>query len=292
MPDKTRAAFSRVLKMESVEEVELESAFGLPVALLISLARLKYLALSNVNLDADEGIHSTSPCEVALEGLYLRGVSSRVIKTLTKTLSISADAPPTLCRLVLTPSEEVFAEEATELILACGSHLMSLGWLPSIHFRESTLIESRPTADKYSSFLPRPNQHIHTPPLPLSPLHHHLTPHKQPFSQTTSLLLQLSNRPNTVEKNHRRMSLKESLAKLWRPLYTALSAMSSGEPVFGKLKEMEIVLSASTIQAAEIHRFMMGQGAPSKRRSTGGDGISKNGKGRRGRRVIKEKFLH
>ena len=36
--------------------------------------------------------------------------------------------------------------------------------------------------------------------------------------------------------------------------------MSSGEPVFGKLKEVEIVLSASTIQGAEIHRFMMGQG--------------------------------
>jgi len=36
--------------------------------------------------------------------------------------------------------------------------------------------------------------------------------------------------------------------------------MSSGELVFGKLKDVEIVLSASTIQAAEIHRFMMGKG--------------------------------
>jgi hypothetical protein len=36
--------------------------------------------------------------------------------------------------------------------------------------------------------------------------------------------------------------------------------MSSGEPVFGKLKAVEIVLSASTIQALEIHRFMMGHG--------------------------------
>jgi len=36
--------------------------------------------------------------------------------------------------------------------------------------------------------------------------------------------------------------------------------MSGGKPVFGKLKEIEIVLSASTIRATEIHRFMMGQG--------------------------------
>ena len=36
--------------------------------------------------------------------------------------------------------------------------------------------------------------------------------------------------------------------------------MSGGELVFGKLKEVEIVLSASTILATEIHRFMMGQG--------------------------------
>jgi hypothetical protein len=36
--------------------------------------------------------------------------------------------------------------------------------------------------------------------------------------------------------------------------------MSSGEPVFGKLKEVEIVLSASTIGDTEIYRFMMGQG--------------------------------
>ena len=86
MPDKTQAGFSRVFKMENVKEVELESAFGLPVALLVSLARLKYLALSNVKLDANEEIHSTSACEVALEGLYLRGVPPAVIKTLTKIL--------------------------------------------------------------------------------------------------------------------------------------------------------------------------------------------------------------
>jgi len=36
--------------------------------------------------------------------------------------------------------------------------------------------------------------------------------------------------------------------------------MSRGELVFGKLKEVGIVLSASTIQAAEIHLFMMEQG--------------------------------
>ena len=51
------------------------------------------------------------------------------------------------------------------------------------------------------------------------------------------------------------------LAELWWPLDTALSAMSGGELVFGKLtQEVEIVLSASTIWATEIHPFMMEQG--------------------------------
>jgi len=131
--------------MENVNEVELESAFGFPVALLVSLARLKYLALSSVKLDTDEEIHSIFPCnvalEVALEGLYLRGVSPGVIKTFTKTLSNSTDAPPTLRRLALTPTfEEGFSEAVAELIIACGSHLTSLAWLPSIHFREPILI--------------------------------------------------------------------------------------------------------------------------------------------------------
>ena len=67
-----------------MKEAELEFAFAFPVALLASLARLKCLAPSNVNLDADEDIHSTSPCGVALEGLYLSGVSPGVIKTFTK----------------------------------------------------------------------------------------------------------------------------------------------------------------------------------------------------------------
>ena len=40
VPDNTRAGFTRVFKMESVKEVELEFAFGFPVALLVSLARL------------------------------------------------------------------------------------------------------------------------------------------------------------------------------------------------------------------------------------------------------------
>jgi hypothetical protein len=35
--------------------------------------------------------------------------------------------------------------------------------------------------------------------------------------------------------------------------------MSSGEQVFGKLKEVEIILPASTIPTADIYRFVMGQ---------------------------------
>ena len=114
-------------------------------------------------------------------------------------------------------------------------------------------------------------------PIDISTLHHlrslhfiitflKLTPNEKPFDQTLSLVLQLSNRPNTLEKItvkchwiQRHHTYKESLVELWRPLDTALSAMSNGEPVFGKLKEVEIVLSASAIPAAEIHEFMMRQ---------------------------------
>jgi hypothetical protein len=142
VPDETRAAFGRVFRMESVKEVELDFSFGFPVALLVSLTRLKYLALSIVRLDTDKEIPSKSPCEeVALEGLYLRGLSPGVIKTLTKALSNSADASPTLRKLALTPTlEEGFADAVAELIIACGSQLVSFAWLPSIHFRESSLI--------------------------------------------------------------------------------------------------------------------------------------------------------
>ena len=206
MPDNARAGFNHVFMMENINEVELESAFGFPAALLVSLARLKYLALSSVDLDTDEEIYSKSPCEVALEGFYPRGVSSGVIKILTKTLS-STDATLTLRKLALTPTfEEGFAEAVAELIIACGSHLESFAWLPSIHFRESSIIHTRPTTDTY--FL-QPAASFG--PINISTLHHlcflhfiitfrHLTPHYQPFTQTLVLLLQLSDHPNALEK--------------------------------------------------------------------------------------------
>ena len=93
MPDKLgRHLF--VFSRRRVKELELESAFGFSAALLISLAMLKYLALSNVNLDADEEINLTFSCVVALEGLYLGGVSPGVIKTLTKLSQISQMSRP------------------------------------------------------------------------------------------------------------------------------------------------------------------------------------------------------
>jgi len=49
VPDKTRAALSRVFKMGNMKE---ESAFGFPVTLLISLARLKYLASPGFHTDS------------------------------------------------------------------------------------------------------------------------------------------------------------------------------------------------------------------------------------------------
>ena len=169
-----------------MKEFELEYVFGFPVASLVSLARLKYLALGNVHLDIDNGIQNHKSNwkhqrEVALEGLYLRGVFPGVIRTLMKTLQNSADSPPTLRKLALTQTfREGFAEAVAELITACGSHLTSFAWLPSIQYHESTLIEYQPTTDKYSSFSPRFNQHIHDPSPPLSPLPHHLSQPKLP----------------------------------------------------------------------------------------------------------------
>ena len=140
--DEARAACDCVFRMESVKEVELESVFWFPVASLISLARLKYLALANVDIDKGFQDHESNlkpQREVALEGLYLRGVAPGVIRTLTKTLRNSADAPPTLRKLALTPSfQDGFADAVVELLTTCGSHLTSFAWLPSIHFREST----------------------------------------------------------------------------------------------------------------------------------------------------------
>ena len=224
MPDSTRAGFNRVFKMENMKELELESAFGFPAALLVSLARLKYLALSSVDLDTDEGIYSKSPCEVAFEGLYLRGVSSGVIKILTKTLS-STDAPLTLRKLALTPTfEEGFAEAVAELIVACGSHLESFAWLPSVHFRESSIIHTRPTTDTY--FL-QPAASFG--PINIFTLHHlrslhfiitfrHLTPHYQvptfrPNPRPPTPTLRSPQRPR---KDHPRMSLHEE--NLYMPL--------------------------------------------------------------------------
>jgi len=246
MPDDIWAAFCRAFRMESVKEVELEFAFGFPVTLSVSLARLKYLALSNADLDTDEETHSKSPCEVALEGLYLRGVSSGVIKILTKTLS-STDAPPTLRKLALMPTfEEGFAEAVAELITACGSHLKSFAWLPPIHFRESSItIHARPTTDTY--FL-QPATSFG--PINISTPHHlrcfhfiiifrNLSSRKKSFAQTLFLLFQLSNGPNALEKITlechcitKTDTSEKSLGKLWRPLDTALSAMSHCEPVF------------------------------------------------------------
>jgi len=88
---------------------------------------------------------------------------------------------------------------------------------------------------------------------------------QKPFSQILALLQQISDR-NTLEKItlechylNKSHTSKKSSAKLWQPLDTALSAMGDGEPVFGNLKEVEIVLSVSAISAPEILRFVMEQ---------------------------------
>jgi hypothetical protein len=124
--------------MESMKEVELEFMPDLPRVLLVSFCRLRYLALSNVDLDVEstvDGILNSDVSGVGLEGVYLRGTSLRVIRALTKILSDSVEAP-TLRKLALTPAfEEGFSEAVAELIMSCGWRLTSFAWLPSIHFR-------------------------------------------------------------------------------------------------------------------------------------------------------------
>jgi hypothetical protein len=113
-------------------------------------------------------------------------------------------------------------------------------------------------------------------PINISTLHHLRSLHflvtfqnlrspQKPFSQPLTLLQQISDR-QTLEKItlkcyyiNKSYTSETSLATLWQPLDTALSAMGSGEPVFGHLKEVEIVLSVSAMSASEIPRFVMRQ---------------------------------
>ncbi|KIM49915.1 hypothetical protein M413DRAFT_439045 [Hebeloma cylindrosporum] len=253
VPEETRVGFGRVFAMESVREVALECVSGFPVALLSSLARLKYLALSNVTIDSDEGSERMDVSNsVTLEGLYLRGVSPEIIKILAKALS-APDTPPTLRKLALTPTfEEGFAEAVAKLIVTCGSHLTSFAWLPSIHFPS------------------------YIGPINISSLHSLRSLHfivsfrklssQKPFAPTLALLLQISNRPNLIERitvechciMPRRGEGEKKLAKTWRPLDTVLSAEEGA--IFRNLKEVEIVLSVNTILPTEIHRVVTNRG--------------------------------
>jgi hypothetical protein len=84
------------------------------------------------------------------------------------------------------------------------------------------------------------------------------------LSQTLALLQQISDgntlKKITLECQYRHRSYTySSLAKWWQPLDTALSAMGSGEPLFGRLKEVEIVLSVNDISAPDIPRLLMKQ---------------------------------
>jgi hypothetical protein len=160
-----------------VKEVELEFFSEFPVQLLISLTRLKYLALSNVlsDMDSDSDVkYDFAPCEVALEGLYLRSLFPDTIETLTKTLS-SIDGPPTLRKLAVTSTiVEGFEEAVVKLIAACGSHLTSFAWLPTIVFRKyipnhiNRICHNLNICKNFPSSFPRPNHHHSTSPPPFS----------------------------------------------------------------------------------------------------------------------------
>lgn len=82
MPDEAQATFGCVFMMESGR------AEAFPVALLMSLARLKYSALSNLDLGTDDdpgsGGKDEPNCEVALANLHFRGVITRSDQILHK----------------------------------------------------------------------------------------------------------------------------------------------------------------------------------------------------------------
>ena len=274
-----------------MKEVELEFFSGFPVPLLMSLTRLKYLALSNVDLDLDldtevevRGARSGGLplCEVALEGLYLRYLSPHIIETLTKTLS-STNGPSKLRELALTPSFDwSFDEAVVELIAACGSHLTSFAWLPIVNFREYHFRTTTEyiTTNKYlylnisaaASLGPITIAHLHH----LRSLYLVIDFQELPFHDTLSLLLQISTRtkPNIIEKitfechciafpyAATPRDTAKILTEIWKPLDAALCATRSEsehglEPIFGNLKEVEIVLAASTVMPQEIDMFMV-----------------------------------
>jgi len=136
--------------METLKEVELVLVSGFSRALLVSFCRLKFLALSNVDLDveSDVGVKwNLDSVGIGLEDVYLRGTS---LKALTKTLS-STDVTA-LRKLALTPTFEVGFSEA----VAEADHG---AWLADY--------ELRMVAFHSFPFLPWNNQPVHSsvPPL-------------------------------------------------------------------------------------------------------------------------------
>ncbi|KIM49912.1 hypothetical protein M413DRAFT_6732 [Hebeloma cylindrosporum] len=270
VPEETQAALRRVFAMESVREVELAFVFGLPMALLMSLAKLKHLALSNVGMDTNDDSESAS--SDTLEGLYLNELSPATIKTLAKALS-APGTPPTLRKLALTPTfEEGSIEAFAELILACGSHLTSFAWLPSI------------------------NSPFYINLINISPLHHLRSLHFlvsfrdlvsfTPFAPTLALLLQISNRPNAIERItiechcifEKGDEGQTPFATVWWPLDALLSASTSNneDAIFGNLKEVEIILSENTIPPDVIDYFVKTKGELLPNVEARGVGLTKN----------------
>ncbi|KAH9483404.1 hypothetical protein JR316_0002870 [Psilocybe cubensis] len=161
IPPETRAAIGRLFRLPTLNAVSLEFIRSFPLQHLLSLARLRYIGLSCVEVEPMTiGAANMLPPELAegrwvprLESLYLRGTSSATIKAVAHslTLSSSSPSPQTLKKLSITPTfEEGFCDSISEMINATGSNITVFEWLPSIHFCFVTVYAAS-LAEDYSS---------------------------------------------------------------------------------------------------------------------------------------------
>uniref|UniRef100_A0A8H7Y3W2 Uncharacterized protein n=1 Tax=Psilocybe cubensis TaxID=181762 RepID=A0A8H7Y3W2_PSICU len=278
IPPETRAAIGRLFRLPTLNAVSLEFIRSFPLQHLLSLARLRYIGLSCVEVEPMTiGAANMLPPELAegrwvprLESLYLRGTSSATIKAVAHslTLSSSSPSPQTLKKLSITPTfEEGFCDSISEMINATGSNITVFEWLPSIHFCSSIgsiNMGALPYLRVLRFLVSFRKTHSHGP-----------------FPEVLRLLGQISSSssnadnahthtPNRIEtiifdchcirtptSSHRSHSTLEnpdadlkSLHADWRPIDKILS-----RPAFASLKSVQIRLSTSTSVPAARERF-------------------------------------
>ncbi|KAF8162560.1 hypothetical protein B0H34DRAFT_691774 [Crassisporium funariophilum] len=241
-----RSALGRLFRLPTLQAVTLEFITGFPPQLLYSLARLKCLGLSCVDVDTstpfkcEDQTHLRSHSKSQLEALYLRGTLQPTILALTAALSSAS--PVSLRKLLVTPTVEPgFCTEIAQLLLTIGSGISHFGWLPSIHFSPSS-----DPINISSTTLP----HLHT--LRFTVSFRQMRSRGGPFHKIHGLLGQLlSDTDATATNNIKSITFdvnflqvasdEKSIRSTWRPIEILLE-----HPGFARLQEIKIRLPTST----------------------------------------------